>query len=73
VDIIVKTINDLTLALKGRKNTKGDMQIDTLEKINELLNNIPTKIQATKETRKLLSTKQLHHQEKSMLEQYCQP
>ena len=50
-DIIVKAIDDLTLALKGRKNTKGNIQIEALEKINELLNNIHTKIQAMKETR----------------------
>ncbi len=48
-DIIVKAIDDLTHALKGRKNVKGDAQIEALEKINELLNNIPKKISTVKE------------------------
>ncbi len=48
-DIIVKAIDDLTHALKGRKNVKGDAQIGALEKINELLNNIPKKISTVKE------------------------
>ena len=48
-DITVKAINNLTHALKGRKNVKGDAQIIAFEKIDELLNKIPKKIQATKE------------------------
>jgi hypothetical protein len=39
-DIIVKAINDLAHALKGRKNTKGIAQIEALEKIDEILNNL---------------------------------
>ncbi len=35
VDIIVKAIDDLTHALKGRKNAKGDAQIEALEKVDE--------------------------------------
>ncbi len=31
-DIIVKAIDDLTHALKGRKNVKGNAQIEALEK-----------------------------------------
>jgi hypothetical protein len=31
-DIIIKAIDDLTHALKGRKNVKGDAQIEALEK-----------------------------------------
>ncbi len=43
VDTIVKALNDLTHALKGRKNVKGNAQIKALEKIDKLLNNIPKK------------------------------
>jgi hypothetical protein len=39
-DIIVKSIDDLTHALKGRKNVKSNSQIEALEKTDELLNNI---------------------------------
>ncbi len=46
---IVKALNDLTHALKGRKNVEGDAQIEALEKINELLNNILRKITTEKE------------------------
>ncbi len=48
-DIIVKAIDDLTHALKGRKNIKGDAQIEALEKNDKLLNNIPKKISTVKE------------------------
>ncbi len=48
-DIIIKALDDLTHALKGRKNVKGDAQIEALEKIDELLNNIPKKISTVKE------------------------
>ncbi len=41
-DTIVKGIDDLTHALKGRKNQKGIAQIEALEKIDEILNNMPT-------------------------------
>ncbi len=41
-DTIVKAINDLTHVLKGRRNQKGIAQIKALEKIDEILNNIPT-------------------------------
>jgi hypothetical protein len=37
---IVKAIDDLTHALKGRKNTKGIAQIEALEKIDKILNNL---------------------------------
>ena len=40
-DTIVKALDDLTNALKGRRNVKGEAQIEALEKIDELLNNIP--------------------------------
>jgi len=38
VDQIVKTINDLTCALKGRKNTEGLEQMEALQKLEKLLN-----------------------------------
>jgi hypothetical protein len=37
VDQIVKAINDLTCALKGRKNTEGLEQMEALQKLKELL------------------------------------
>jgi hypothetical protein len=37
VDQIVKAINDLTCALKGRKNTEGLEQMEALQKLEELL------------------------------------
>jgi hypothetical protein len=37
VDQIVKAINDLTCALKGRKNTDGLEQMEELQKLEELL------------------------------------
>jgi hypothetical protein len=38
VDQIVKTINNLTCALKGRKNTEGLEQMEALQKLEKLLN-----------------------------------
>ncbi len=48
-DIIVKAIDDSIHALNGRKNVKGNAQMEALEKIDELLNNIPKKISTVKE------------------------
>jgi hypothetical protein len=45
-DTIVKALDDLTHALKGRKNVKGDK---ALEQIDKLLNNIPKKVVTRKE------------------------
>jgi hypothetical protein len=41
-DMIVKALNDLTHALKERRNTKGILEIEALQKIDELLNKIPS-------------------------------
>jgi hypothetical protein len=41
-DTIVKALNDLTHALKERRNTKGILEIEALQKIDELLNKIPS-------------------------------
>jgi hypothetical protein len=40
-DTIVKALNGLTHALKERRNTKGTLEIEALQKIDELLNEIP--------------------------------
>jgi hypothetical protein len=48
-DTIVKALNNLTCALKGKKNVNDKAQIKTLEKINELLNNAPKKITINRE------------------------
>ncbi len=39
-DTIVKALNDLTHTLKERRNTKGILEIDALQKIDELLKKI---------------------------------
>jgi hypothetical protein len=44
-DTIVKALDDLTHALKGRRNVKGEAQIEALEKIDELLNNLPKQLE----------------------------
>jgi hypothetical protein len=48
-DTIIKALDDLTHALKGRKNMKGSTQIEALEQINKLLTNIPKKVVTRKE------------------------
>ncbi len=48
-DIIVKALKNLTHALKGRKNVKGNTQNKVLEQINELLNIILRKVVTRKE------------------------
>ena len=44
-DTIVKALDDLTHALKGMRNVKGEAQIEALEKIDELLNNLPKQLE----------------------------
>jgi hypothetical protein len=41
-DTIVKALNDLTHTLKERRNTKGTLEIEALQKIDELLDKIPS-------------------------------
>ncbi len=41
VDILTKAIGDLTHTLKGRRNTKGIMELEALQKLDELLNQAP--------------------------------
>jgi hypothetical protein len=41
-DTVVKALNDLTHTLKERRNTKGTLEIEALQKIDELLNKIPS-------------------------------
>jgi hypothetical protein len=41
-DTTVKAIDNLTHALKGRRNQKGIARIEALEKNDEILNNMPT-------------------------------
>ncbi len=40
-DILTKAINNLAHALKGRRNTKGIMELEALQKLDELLNQAP--------------------------------
>ena len=48
-DTIVKALDDLTHALKGRRNVQGTSEIETLERIDELLNNIPQKLERNRQ------------------------
>jgi len=41
-DTLVKAIDDLTHAIRGQKNHKGAAQIEALEKIDAILNNLPS-------------------------------
>ena len=45
-DTIVKALNDLTEALRDRRNAKGTIKYEALQKFDELINKIPT-LQAT--------------------------
>jgi hypothetical protein len=58
VDTIVKGINDLTHALKGRKNLKRIAQIEALEKNDEILNNLSKATETNSTTRTIYSTLQ---------------
>jgi hypothetical protein len=40
-DILTKAIDNLAHALKGRRNTKGIMELEALQKLDELLNQAP--------------------------------
>ncbi len=40
-DILTKAINNLAHALKGRRNTKGIMELEALQKFDKLLNQAP--------------------------------
>jgi hypothetical protein len=40
-DILTKAINNLAHALKGRRNTKGIMELEALQKLYKLLNQAP--------------------------------
>jgi hypothetical protein len=44
-DTIVKALDNLMHALKGRRNVKGEAQIEALEWIDEILNNIPAQLE----------------------------
>jgi hypothetical protein len=41
-DTIVKALNDLTNALKQKRNNKGIVEYKALQRIDKILNNIPT-------------------------------
>jgi hypothetical protein len=40
-DVITTAINALTQALKGKNNAKGLEQIEALQKLENILNNVP--------------------------------
>jgi hypothetical protein len=49
-DTIAKALNNVTCALKDWRNKKGTEEIEALQKIGELLNNIPVKATAVQPT-----------------------
>ena len=44
-DTIVKALDDLTHALKGRRNVKDKAQMEAVKKNEELLNNLPKQLE----------------------------
>jgi hypothetical protein len=65
---IVRALDDLMHALKGRRNVKGTSEIEALERIDELLNNSTTYLRNWNRTDgrndrsdKSHSMKQQHH------------
>ena len=56
-DTIVKVLNNLTHALKERQNTKGTVKIEALQKLDKLLNKIPTTTIAEQPTMQTISTR----------------
>ena len=52
-DTIVKSLNDLTQALKEQRNTKGTIEYEALKKLDELLSGIPTKPITEETTRRV--------------------
>ncbi len=48
-DTIVKALDDLTHALKGRRNVKGTSEMESIERIDELLNNIPQQLEQNRQ------------------------
>jgi hypothetical protein len=51
----MKAINDLTQALKERKNKKGTEQIEALKKIDEVLNKVPTTTTASQSPQTIIT------------------
>jgi hypothetical protein len=58
-DIIVKAINDLTQALKERRNKKGTELIEALKKIDELLNKVPATITTPQPSKAITENRQV--------------
>jgi hypothetical protein len=52
-DTIVKCLNDLTQALKEQRNTKGAVEYEALQKLDELLNKIPVTPTTEETTRRV--------------------
>jgi hypothetical protein len=68
MDTIVKALNDLTYALKGRKNMKGDAQIEALERLTSCSTTSQGELQQKKKNKSPLMKPQ-HPHEKPMSEQ----
>jgi hypothetical protein len=66
---IVKALNDLTLALKERRNKKGIEEMDTLQRFDEILNKIPVTLTTSApkhNNRVLLIQRQNHHKSSNL-------
>jgi hypothetical protein len=72
-DTIVKAINNLSQALKERRNKKGTEQIEALKKIDELLNKIPATIRAPQPPQAITENRQVTFAETSKPPQETHP
>ena len=57
-DIITKALQDLTQALKGKRNQQGISQMEALAKLDVILNNVP-ELEPTQESCRLQASKKL--------------
>jgi hypothetical protein len=72
-DTLVKALNDLTHALKERQNTKGTAEIEALQKLDKLLNKIPTTTIAEQSTMQITTTRSVTFDSTSKPPQEIQP
>jgi hypothetical protein len=72
-DTIVKAINNLTQALKERRNKKGTEQVEALKKIDELLNTVPTTITTPQPPKTITENRQVNFAATSKPPQETQP
>jgi hypothetical protein len=69
----VKAINNLTQALKERRNKKGTEQIEALKKLDELLNKVPATITSPQPPQAITENRQVTFAATSKPPQETQP